>query len=73
MSNDDSLDAFLTADVPAEEKKNNKDTSLEDEFAKLLNDFINQDKPAAKPDNKKYEDITISENDTFYIIGKVLV
>lgn len=56
MSNDDSLDAFLTADVPAEEKKNNKDTSLEDEFAKLLNDFINQDKPAAKPDNKKTED-----------------
>ena len=29
MSNDDSLDAFLTADMPAEEKKNNKDTSLE--------------------------------------------
>lgn len=56
MSNDDSLDAFLTADMPAEEKKNNKDTSLEDEFAKLLNDFINQDKPAAKPDNKKTED-----------------
>lgn len=53
MSNDDSLDAFLTADMPAEEKKNNKDTSLEDEFAKLLNDFINQDKPAAKLDNKK--------------------
>lgn len=56
MSNDDSLDAFLTADMPAEEKKNNKDTSLEDEFAKLLNDFINQDKPAAKLDNKKTED-----------------
>ncbi|MEI3535080.1 MAG: hypothetical protein V8R11_08145 [Alphaproteobacteria bacterium] len=56
MNNDDSLDAFLTADMPAEEKKNNKDTSLEDEFAKLLNDFINQDKPAAKPDNKKTED-----------------
>ena len=25
MSNDDSLDAFLTADMPAEEKKNNKE------------------------------------------------
>lgn len=56
MSNDDSLDAFLTADMPADEKKKNKDTSLEDEFAKLLNDFINQDKPATKSGNKKTEE-----------------
>ena len=35
--------------------------------------YAKKGKITLKPDNKKYEDITISENDTFYIIGKVLV
>ncbi|MCM1323108.1 MAG: hypothetical protein NC218_02890 [Acetobacter sp.] len=46
--NDTSLDAFITTPAAEKQQENTADTiNLEDEFAKLLNDFISQDtKPA---------------------------
>lgn len=54
--NEDTLDSFLNNPVEQNQpqqkntEKENKIVNLEDEFAKLLNDFINQDnKPASSP------------------------
>ena len=57
MSNDtESLDSFLTQDSEKTEKKEDTTTvKLEDEFAKLLNDFINQDKEVSSQQKPQEE------------------
>ncbi len=51
VDDDESLDAFLTSETSASGDKGDvagNSSDLEDEFAKLLNDFINQDKEPSK-------------------------
>ncbi len=50
--NENSLDAFITSPTAAPAQKNTVETvNLEDEFAKLLNDFIGQDTPKKESEN----------------------
>ena len=56
---EDSLDAFITSNTPQNQpdnkQKNSKTENLEDEFAKLLNDFINQENTDNKEVSKETE------------------
>ncbi len=56
-----SLDAFITSNTPQnqpnKEQENNKTKDLEDEFAKLLNDFINQENKNNKEEQKKEDKV----------------
>jgi len=63
--------AFLELNVPL----NNKDIGLFQYNNQLImrRFIVRKDKLVLRADNKKYDDIDLSEDDNFIIIGKVLV
>ena len=62
--------AFIELNSPLE----NKDIGIFEYNGKILirRYVIRKDSLVLRPDNKKYDDIVISENDTYNIIGKIV-